>query len=58
MGTAFEEMDNLFFCINQYYYMLIFSWYLDISFLQIKSQIGFKIDGLMWAYPCGYALFE
>jgi hypothetical protein len=53
ISTASEE---ILFCMNRHYEMLIPSWYLEISFLQI--QIGFEIDGLMWAYPCGYTLFE
>lgn len=26
--------------------------------IPLKSQIGSKMDGLVWAYPCGYALFK
>jgi len=39
--------------MNQYYYIPIRSQY-----LLNKIPIGSKIDGLVWAYPCGYAPFR
>ena len=50
ISTASEQ---ILFCINRYYYMLIPSWYLDISFLQIKNWIRnwrVNVSLSMWLY--------
>ena len=56
---AFESIENLFFyiCMNRYYSIPIPSRHLPRK-IPRKSRIGSQIDGLVWAYPCGYALFE
>ena len=50
ISTASEE---ILFCMNRHYYMLIPSWYLDISFLQITNWIRnwrVNVSLSMWLY--------
>ena len=51
--------------INRKPFLLYLSLWIDIITFQFlpdtsqgKYRIGSQIDGLVWAYPCGYALFE